>query len=93
MYTSITMQYITTTELRTKSSKLVEALYEGRSVDLIHRSKVVGEIKPKISDPKPFDSARFVKLVKKLDFPYLTPKQMEARYRKAMEEKHGKGIS
>lgn len=87
------MQYITTTELRTKSKKLVEALREGRSVNLVHRSKVVGEIKPKIYDPKPFDPDKFANLVKRLNLPKLTFKQMDARYRAAMMKKHGKSIS
>lgn len=87
------MQYITTTELRTKSKKLVEILREGRSVDLVHRSKVVGEIKPKIYDPKPFDPDKFAKIVKKLNFPRLTLRQIEARYRAAMMKKHGQGLS
>lgn len=87
------MQIITTTQLRTKSKELVKTLIEGRSVNLVHRSKVVGEIKPKIYDPKPFDPDKFAKLVKKLNFPRLSPKQIEARYRKAMMEKHGKNIS
>lgn len=83
------MQYITTTELRTKSKKLVELLREGKSVELVHRSRVVGEIKPKIYDPKPFDPDKFAKIVKKLNFPSLTPRQIEARYRAAMMKKHG----
>lgn len=87
------MQIITTTELRTKSKDLVKTLSEGRSVDLIHRSKVVGEIKPKIYDPKPFDAARFAKTIEKLNFPHLTVKQIESMYRSAMIKKHGKGIS
>lgn len=87
------MQVITTTQLRTKSKELVKVLQEGHSVDLIHRSKVVGEIKPKIYDPKPFDADKFLKIVKKLNFPKLTPKQIEARYRKAMMEKHGQSLS
>ena len=86
------MQYITTTELRTMSKKLVEALREGHSVDLVHRSKVVGEIKPKIYDPKPFDPDKFLKIVEKLNFPKLTPRQINTRYRKAMMEKHGKSL-
>jgi len=86
------MQYITTTELRTKSKQLVEVLLEGRSVDLIHRSKVVGEIKPKIYDPKPFDADKFLKIVEKLNLPKLTPRQIEARYRKAMMKKHGQNL-
>ncbi|MBI2329938.1 hypothetical protein HYU94_00935 [Candidatus Daviesbacteria bacterium] len=87
------MQYITTTELRTKSKKLIEILLEGQSVDLIHRSKVVGEIRPKIYDPKPFDSEKFLKIVEKLNLPKLTPRQIETRYRKAMIKKHGQNLS
>lgn len=87
------MQTISTTELRTKSKQLVKTLQEGRSVDLVHRSKVVGQIKPKIQDPKPFDPDKFAKIVEKLNFPSLTPKQIEARYRKAMMKKHGQGLS
>ena len=87
------MQYITTTELRTKSKKLVEVLLEGRSVDLIHRSKVVGEIRPKIYDPKPFDPDKFFKVVEKLNLPKLTSKQIETKYRKAMIKKHGESLS
>lgn len=87
------MQYITTTELRTKSKKLVEVLREGQSVDLVHRSKVVGEIKPKIYDPKPFDPDRFAKFASKLNLPKLSYKERERRYRAAMIKKHGQGLS
>lgn len=87
------MQVITTTELRTKSKQLVKALQEGRSVDLIHRSKVVGEIKPKIQDPKPFDPDRFMKIAKKLNLPKLSYKERERRYRAHIMKKYGKGIS
>ncbi len=86
------MQYITTTELRTKSKKLVALLREGHSVELIHRSKVVGEIKPKIYDPKPFNARKFLKIVEKLNLPKLTPRQIEAKYRKAMMKKHGQNL-
>lgn len=83
------MKIITTTQLRTKSKELVKTLQEGHSVNLIHRSKVVGEIRPKTYDPKPFKMAQFIKIVKKLNLPQLTRKQMEARYRAAMIKKHG----
>ncbi len=87
------MQYITTTELRTMSKKLIEVLREGRSVNLVHRSKVVGEIKPKIYDPKPFNTARFLRTVEKLNLPRLSTRQIEARYKKHLMKKYGKDIS
>ena len=87
------MQIITTTQLRTKSKELVKVLREGRSVDLIHRSRIVGEIKPKMYDPKPFNPDKFLKTVRKLNFPKLASRQIETRYRSAMMRKHGKGIS
>lgn len=87
------MQYITTTQLRTKSKELVKVLQEGRSMDLIHRSKVIGEIKPKIYDPKPFDPDQFLKIVKKLNLPKLSYKERERRYRAHLMKKYGKGIS
>ena len=87
------MDYITTTELRTKSKELVKLLKDGFSVDLIHRSRVVGEIKPKIYDPKPFDPDKFLKIVKKLNLPKLSYKEREKRYRAHLMKKYGKGIS
>lgn len=87
------MQVITTTELRTKSKELIKTLQEGRTVELIHRSKVVGEIKPKIYDPKPFDPDKVAEIVKKLNLPKLSYKEREKRYRKHLMEKYGKGLS
>ncbi len=87
------MQVITTTQLRTKSKELVKVLQDGRSVDLIHRSRVIGEIRPKIYDPKPFDPDKFLKIVEKLNFPRLTSRQIEARYRAAMMKKNGQSFS
>ena len=52
MYTYI-MQLITITELRTKSKELVSALRSGGSADLIHRSRIIAELKPrKLNLPK-----------------------------------------
>lgn len=88
------MQYITTTELRTKSKKLVEILREGRSVDLIHRSKVVGKIRPSY-DAKPLakkDIEKLKKLAKKLNLPKLSYKERERRYRKHLMEKYRRGL-
>ena len=87
------MQIITTTQLRTRSKELVKVLQEGHSVDLIHRSRVVGEIKPKIYNPKPFDPDKLLKIAKKLNLPKLSYKEREKRYRSHLMKKYGKGIS
>ena len=87
------MQYITTTELRTMSKKLVELLRNGNSVDLVHRSKIVGEIKPKTYDPKPFDPDKVAEIAKKLNLPKLSYAQRERRYRTHLMKKYGKGLS
>lgn len=87
------MQAISTTQLRTKSKELLKVLGAGRSVDLIHRSRVVAEIKPKIQNPEPFDPDKVAKIAKKLKFPKLTTKQIEERYRAYLIEKYGKDLS
>ncbi|MBI2600985.1 hypothetical protein HYW42_03450 [Candidatus Daviesbacteria bacterium] len=86
------MQYITTTELRTKSSKLVKTLKGGGTLRLIHRSKVIGQIMP-IYEPKPFDAKKFEKLVKNLKLPKTTYAQREKIYRAHLMKKYGKGLS
>ena len=87
------MNLITTTDLRTKVPLLLQALIRGESVELIHRSKIVGEIKPKKRNPKPFNPERFLKAISKLKLPKLSQKQMEKNYREHMMEKYGKGLS
>lgn len=85
------MQYITTTELRTKSSKLIETLRSGQSVTLIHRSRVIGRLEP-ASEPKPFDAKKFERIVKNLRLPKTTHAQREKIYRAHLMKKYGKDI-
>ena len=40
------MKFISTTNLRTKSSQLIASLLAGNSVSLLYRSKLVGQIIP-----------------------------------------------
>lgn len=87
------MQLITATDLRRNTKKLFDALEEGKTVDLVKGSRVVGEIRPKIYDPKPFDPDAFAKIVEKLNFPKLSDREIKKRYRKAMMKKHGPHIS
>lgn len=87
------MNLITTTELRTRIPEVITMLLAGRSIELIHRSKVIGEIQPKMRIPKPFDPDRFIAAISKLNLPKLTDKQLENNYRKHMMKKYGKSIS
>lgn len=87
------MEYITTTHLRTKSSQLVSALKSGKSISLVHRSQVIGEIRPVAPSAKPFDAHAFRQLVEKLNLPKTTYAQREKIYRAHLVKKYGKGIS
>ncbi|KKU27584.1 MAG: hypothetical protein UX80_C0033G0009 [Candidatus Amesbacteria bacterium GW2011_GWA2_47_11b] len=90
------MDYITTTQLRTKSPRLIEALLAGRSIDLIHRSRMVGEIRPKRQDPKIMTKKsirELMVLAKKMNLPKLSYKEREKRYREHLMKKYGKSLS
>lgn len=91
------MNYITTTDLRTKSSQLVLALKNGFSVSLVHRSTIIGEIRPKEKQSAKIftkESAEKLKrLAHELLVPKLSDKEIERRYRKHLMEKYGKYLS
>lgn len=82
------MNYISTTGLRTKSSELINTLLAGKSVDLFHRSKLVGRVVPIEEEKKIKHKPIFSK-----DLPHiegLTLKKAMANYDKHMQEKYGK---
>lgn len=87
------MNYLTTTQLRTKSSALIDMLLAGESVELIHRSKIIGEIMPKKPEGKIFNAKRMLKLAEKMNLPKLSYEERERRYRRHLEKKYGKSIS
>lgn len=87
------MNYITTTQLRTQTPDLLDALQQGLTIDLIHRSQVVGEIKQKEVQPKKtIDSKKLQRIIDELDLPMFTIDEIDRRYRTAMMKKHGQGI-
>ncbi len=89
------MDYITTTQLRTKSTELVNSLAKGNAVSLIHRSAIIGEIRPK-RQPKPLtkeDVRDLKRLAEKLNLPKLSYEEREKRYRKALQQKYGQDLS
>jgi hypothetical protein len=88
----LNMQIITTTDLRTKSKQLVQTLKKGQSIELIHRSQLVGEIRPKIRDPKPFDPDKVARIAKSLDLQDFGSRRMEDNYRSYLTNKYGKNL-
>ena len=90
------MQNISTTHLRTESPRLIKTLLSGKKVTLIHRSKIVGEITPKIKGAGTLSSkdvSEITAIAKKITLPKLSDGEIKRRYRKALLEKYGKGIS
>jgi len=87
------MDVITTTELRTKTPKVIETLLQGGVIDIIHRSKIVGEIRPKKAEAKVFNAKRFLKLAKKLNLPRRSEKELERNFREHIEKKYVKSLS
>ncbi len=88
------MQYITFTQLRTKSSHLAKALENGEEVKLIRRSTVVGRVIPdKDIAVKTINAKKLEAKINKLELPSLTLKEIDRRYRIAMMKKHGQNLS
>lgn len=87
--------YMTTTDLRRKTPQLVQILSQGGTVSLVHRSKVIGTVKPvENNQPKPVDIEAFKKALAALRPIKIIPRRDRERiYRKHLEEKYGKGIS
>ncbi len=90
------MNYITTTDLRTKSSALIISLERGDSISLVHRSKIIGIIKPAKKEPKPLtkeDIKKLQKIAQDLRLPEISYEEREKRYREHLMEKYGKNLS
>lgn len=90
------MNYITSTDLRTKSSQLIDSLLRGMEVSLIHRSQVVGIIKPVQKTAQPLKQESIDKLKKlaiQLNLPKITYKERGKMYRMRLIEKYGKHLS
>lgn len=89
------MDTITTTNLRTQSSQLIDTLKKGGVVSLIHRSKVVGLIKPQreIKVLRQTDIKQIKAISQTLNLPKLSYEERENLYRKQLLNKYGKDIS
>ncbi len=83
------MNYITTTDLRTQSSQLVQSLRKGKKISLVHRSQVIGEISPVNLGVKTFDVEKFRNYVKESKpGDVLSNQDREHIYGKHLEEKY-----
>ncbi|MDO8497550.1 MAG: hypothetical protein Q7S61_03320 [bacterium] len=88
------MNYISTTDLRTQSSQLVDLLKLGEKISLVHRSRVIGEISPVKSKTKTFDVKKFRGFIKTAKTKNnLSYQERDDLYRKHLEEKYGKDLS
>ena len=93
LYNSI-MNYISTTDLRKKSSVLRDSLQRGENTYLVHRSKVIGVVEPYEEDVKVFTPAKLEAFISA--FPVKKPisyKKRKSIHTKHLLEKYGKGIS
>jgi len=88
------MNYISVTELRTKSTELVDSLLAGRSVDLLYRSRVVGKVMPIVLEEKTEKKYLFSQLVRDLaPKKKINREEREAIYRNHLVKKYGGSIS
>lgn len=86
------MNYITTTQLRTMSTSLVDMLMAGEQVNLIHRSKIIGIIEPKEKDEKILtreDVEKLYSAISILNLPKTTRFQRKQTYLRHIIQKYG----
>lgn len=89
------MEYITTTELRTKTSQLVKTLKKQGKVTLIHRSQVIGVVDPirQVQAP-PITLEKFSNFLDGIKPKKIIPRsQREQTYRRNLMKKYGKHLS
>lgn len=86
------MNFITTTELRTRSSELINILLAGESINLVHRSNVVGTIVPAEEDNRKLtkeDVKLIAKTISQLNLPQTTQKERVKNYASHLKKRYG----
>ncbi|MEK7079201.1 MAG: hypothetical protein AAB929_03970 [Patescibacteria group bacterium] len=86
------MEYMTTTNLRTKTTQLVSVLKKNNRISLIHRSKIVAIIQPVQTSSKPFDVHLFAHYLKEIKFVPTSHKRRKIIYQTHLNKKYGKNI-
>lgn len=88
------MNYITTTQLRTKTTDLVKSLLAGHSVKLVHRSQILGVITPPENKPaQPFDGNEYLSFTNNLKITKTSDVQRKKNYDEYIREKYGDDLS
>ena len=86
------MEYMTTTNLRTKTTQLVSALKKNYRISLIHRSKIVAIIQPIQTSTKPFNAHLFAHYLKEIKLVPTSHQQRKITYQAHLNKKYGKNI-
>ena len=88
------MNYVSTTDLRKKSSVLRDSLRRGENTYLVHRSKVIGVVEPYEEDVKVFTLAKLEAFISAFPIKkHISYKKRKSIYMKHLMEKYGKDIS
>lgn len=90
------MEFITSTQIRSQFPKALAMLRLGKTIHILHRSKIVGVIQPSENEPKIMTEAKInelKKIIKEMNLPKLSIRQMEKNYRDHIMKKYGKGLS
>ena len=88
------MEYMSTSDLRRKTSKLRDALKKGNDVHIMYRSKVIGILKPYFDKEVTATLEKLNNFIQ--NFPVKNPKSYKERkkeYLKHLEQKYGKDLS
>lgn len=88
------MNYITATQLRTKTTDLFASISAGQTTHILHRSRIVAIITPvDQTKPKPFDGEAYLKFTKNLKIKKTSDAQRKKNYDEYIQKKYGKHIS
>lgn len=87
--------FVTTTQLREQSSKIIAKLISGENITLIHRSKMVGVIKPLISNTRGIDDIKgFKRTLLALKSEIVIPLEKRRKiYSDYLKKRYGKNLS
>ncbi len=84
------MNYITSTQLRSQVPRLIKTLSKGEKINLIHRSRIVGQIIPSLttSPQRKFNPRIFLESIKSLNLKKLSSAEVKKRYQQALQKRY-----